>query len=360
MMNTKLSRRRFLGGVAGGLGAAAMAGPGLLARTAHAATPITAVEWGGGVVDAMKQIAAKQTAVEVNWVLHEGGSSAILAKIKATWPRVDYDYVSGWEGSFFGMVKEDWPEPVTVDAIPNLKDIPEKIIVKDDQGNFRAVPRAVGGIYFGYRKDTSPVEIKSIDDLWSPEFKGKLCWPGPTQNMLLQIVALALHAGGNEHDPEPGWKLMKDLAGTGNIGRVAITDTDFSNSLTSGETVAGFFSEPAWATVAKDFPVRQLTKDGLPTFLYQSGFAIMKNRENKQATLDFVNHCISPEMSAIYAEIAGEAPLNFNAKSPDHLKHLAFTAEEMDKYVYVPDFNVVLANQDAWLKRWEDEIAPLL
>jgi putative spermidine/putrescine transport system substrate-binding protein len=48
------------------------------------------------------------------------------------------------------------------------------------------------------------------------------------------------------------------------------------------------------------------------------------------------------------------------AKTPDALKHLAFTPEEMDKYVYVPDFDVVLSQQDAWTKRWENEIAPLL
>jgi putative spermidine/putrescine transport system substrate-binding protein len=32
----------------------------------------------------------------------------------------------------------------------------------------------------------------------------------------------------------------------------------------------------------------------------------------------------------------------------------------MADYVYVPDYRVVLASQDAWTKRWETEIAPLL
>ena len=106
--------------------------------------------------------------------------------------------------------------------------------------------------------------------------------------------------------------------------------------------------------------MRWTKQEGLPTFLYQSGFAVFKNRPNLEATLQFINHCISPEMSTIYAEVAGEAPLNVKAKTPDALKHLAFTAEEFDKYVYVPDFNVVLTQQDAWTKRWENEIAPLL
>jgi len=330
-------------------------------RRASATTQITAVEWGGDVVNAMKQIEAKQNQVKVNWVLYQGDSGAILPKIKATWPHAEYDYVAGWEGSFNGMIKEDWLVPVTVETVPNLADIPQKIIVKNAKGEWMAVPRAIGGIYFAYRKDISPIEVKSIDDLFDPRLKGKICWPGPTQAMMLHLVALALHAGGNEHNMDPGWALMKKLAQSGNIGRVGVTDTDFSTSLTSGETAVGFYSEPQLTVVAKSFPVVRLTKQkGMPTFLYQSGFAIFKNRPNLQATLEFVNYCISPEMSSLYAEVAGEAPLNVKAKTPDSLKHLAFTPEEMDKYVYVPDFNEVLSQQDAWTKRWENEIAPLL
>jgi putative spermidine/putrescine transport system substrate-binding protein len=223
------------------------------------------------------------------------------------------------------------------------------------------VPRAVGGMYFGYRTDTIPMPVTKVDDLFDPKLKGAICWPGPTQSMMLQIVALAIHGGGDEKNMEPGWKLMKDLAKSGNIGRIAVTDVDFTNSFTSGETSVGFFAEPSWAAVAKNFPVTRLTKQaGMATFLYQSGFAIMKNRPNLKATLDFVNFAISPEMNALYAKVAGEAPLNGKAKTPDNLKHLTFTAEEMEKFVHVPDFNVVLSSQDAWSKRWESDIAPLL
>jgi putative spermidine/putrescine transport system substrate-binding protein len=354
---TSFTRRQALQTAAASFAASSI---GFMSRAATS-TELTVVEWGGGVVDAMKLIAAKQDAVTINWVLHQGGSGAILPKIKATWPNAEFDYVAGWEGSFNGMLKEDWLVPVTVEMVPNLADIPEKIIVKNKQGQWMAVPRAVGGIYFAYRSDICPIEIKSIDDLFDPSLKGKLCWPGPTQSMMLQLVALALHAGGDENNLEPGWELMKKLAASGNIGRIAVTDTDFTTSLTSGETVGGFYSEPQLTSVAESFPVTRLTKtEGMPVFLYQSGFAVFQNRPNLEATLAFINHAISPEMSELYAETAGEAPLNVKAKTPENLKHLSFTPEEFDKFVYVPDFDVVLTQQDAWAKRWEDEIAPLL
>ncbi len=358
-MTFSLTRRHLIGSLA------ALGLTDTLARTvasAAAAGPtLTAVEWGGDVVEAMKQIAAAQNEVTFRWVLHQGGAAAILPKIKAAWPTVDYDYVAGWEGSFNTMVKEDWLETISPADVPNLADIPEKIIIRDAKGAIKAVPRAVGGIYFGYRTDTAPVKLTTIDDLFDPKLKGAVCWPGPTQSMMLQIVALALHAGGSESNMEPGWKLMKDLAKSGNIGRIAVTDIDFTNSLTAGETSVGFFAEPGWAAVAKSFPVTRLTKqDGFKTFLYQSGFGVMKNRPNLKATLDFVNFAISPAMDSLYSKVAGEAPLNTKATTTDALKHLSFTPDEFQKFVYVPDYNVVLSNQDAWAKRWEQDIAPLL
>ena len=355
-MTPHFSRRALLGSMG------ALAAPALLpSRPAAAATGLTAAEWGGDVVEAMKRIAAEQQAASMNWVLFQGGAGSILPKLKAAWPRTEYDYVAGWEGSFNSMVGEDWVETISVSDIPNLADIPASIVIKDEKGAWKAVPRAVGGIYFGYRTDTSPLPIASIDDLFSPKLKGAICWPGPTQSMMLQIVALALHGGGSESNMEPGWKLMRDLAKSGNIGRIAVTDVDFTNSFTSGETSVGCFAEPSWAAVAKNFPVTRLTKQaGVPTFLYQSGFAVLKNRPNRQATLDFINFAISPAMNTLYSQVAGEAPLNAKAVAPDNLRHLSFTPAELAKYVYAPDFRVVLTSQDAWAKRWESDIAPLL
>lgn len=358
-MNLMPTRRRFLQS-ASALGAVASFGG--LADIAHAApTNLTAIEWGGDVVEAMKQIAAAQNDVSIRWVLHQGGSGAILPKIKAGWPKVDFDYIAGWEGSFNTMIKEDWLETISPADIPNLADIPQNIIMRDAKGGIKAVPRAVGAHYFGYRTDTAPLKVSKIDDLFDPKLKGAICWPGPTQAMMLQIVALALHAGGSELNMEPGWKLMKDLAKSGNIGRVAVTDIDFTNSLTSGETSVGFFAEPGWSAVAKSFPVTRLTKQaGFKSFLYQSGFAIMKNRPNLKATLAFVNFAISPEMNTLYGRVGGEAPLNVKSKAPESLKHLSYSEDEFKNYVYVPDYNVVLEQQSAWSKRWEQDIAPLL
>jgi putative spermidine/putrescine transport system substrate-binding protein len=193
-MTPTITRRRLIGSLA----AAGLADllPNVMGRAHAETTTLSAVEWGGDVIEAMKQIAAAQKDVAFHWGLHQGGAAAILPKIKATWPQVDYDYIAGWEGSFNTMVKEDWLETIPPAEVPNLADIPEKIIIRDAAGAIKAVPRAVGGMYFGYRTDTAPVKLAKIDDLFDPKLKGAVCWPGPTQSMMLQIVALSLHAGG--------------------------------------------------------------------------------------------------------------------------------------------------------------------
>ena len=75
-----ISRKRVLGSF-GALGASASIGSLLLPRhAAAAAAGITAIEWGGDVIDAMKQIEADQKAVQVNWALFQGGSGSVLPK----------------------------------------------------------------------------------------------------------------------------------------------------------------------------------------------------------------------------------------------------------------------------------------
>ena len=99
--------------------------------------------------------------------------------------------------------------------------------------------------------------------------------------MMLPLVALALHAGGNEHKMDPGFALIKKLAQSGNIGRVGVTDTDFSTSLTSGETarrlLLGAAADDGREIVPRGAADQAGGRADLPL---SSGFAVFKNRPN--------------------------------------------------------------------------------
>ncbi|MER9159315.1 extracellular solute-binding protein [Mesorhizobium sp. M0778] len=357
-----ISRRLLLQGAAS---AAALttelsfAGPG----RARATETITAVEWGDPYIDQMKKLAAKQSDVEINWQLHAGGAMAILPKIKAGWPHPGINLLSGWDPSWQAVAREGWAEPVTLEKVPNLADIPQKLLVKDNAGNIVNIPRTISSVYWFYREDTTPFEITKIDDLLDPRLAGKVCFPATSLSSNLQMLALALHKGGDERNMEPGWDFVKQLAKSGNIGRVASADTDIMNSISSGETCVSFAGGTNPTSLARNFKIRHLSKmakqSGFRTFLYQEGWCVLKGG-NTAAAFKFANFAIAPENNTEFNRDISGIPVNVKSKTDPAVQHMVFNNEEMEQFVYIPDWAYITEQADAWNKRWEQEIVPLL
>ena len=362
-MNFKQSRRQHLVGGLGGMAAAVASSalPGL--ATAQAGETITVVEWGDPYLSAMKSVAEGQDQADINWVLHAGGSAAILPKIRATWPEPQFDIVAGWNPVFQAMIREGWCEPFTAADVPNIDQIPHSLIYKDDQGRFLNIPRTLSAIHWWYREDTCPIEIKTMDDLLDPKLEGQILFPDPILNTNLQIIMMSLYHGGDERSMEPGWDFIKELAQSGNIGRVAHADIDVINSISSGETSVTISGAPSAIAVQENFPVKTLTKvgrdTGFVTALYQEGWVVLKGG-NTRAAFDFANHTISAENNEQFNAEGGGIPANVNAKASENLQHLAFTDDELNRYAYLPDWEFISEQVDGWMKRWEQEIVPLL
>ena len=362
-MSRKITRRGVL---LGGAQVAAATGlatfwPG--AYDARAAMEeLTIVEWGGPYVKGMKQIVERQGKYDVTWELHAGGSAAILPKIKAQWPdRMLYDLVAGWPPVWFGMIREGWAEPLTVEAVPNLAHVPEALITKDKEGTWFGTPRNTLVSYFGYRPDLCPIEINSVEDFLDPKLKDQICWPDPVYNTNMQMVGLALARGGDEFNLDPGWEFMKEIAKAGNIGRVFKTEVDMINSISTGETSVTFGPSGNWAQLARKLPIVHLNKSpgaGLQASLATEGWCVMKG-QNTTAAFDFVNHTLDAEVQTWWSQHLGNPPVNVNASASEELAHLVYTDEELAQYTHLPDWDFVSQQVDGWVKRFEQEIVPL-
>jgi putative spermidine/putrescine transport system substrate-binding protein len=358
-MRTACTRRDLLAS-----GAALVAASALPLRRAVAAVPLTGIDWGGPLIEATKKITAGDKNVELTWELHSGGARTVLPKIKAAWPKPVYDIVAAWNPVFVTMINEGWLEPLTVDEIPNLRDVPSQYIYKDTSGAMVTVPRSLAGMFWGYRNDTAPLKIERIEQLFDPKLKGQICWPGPSINSNLQLLSLALSAGGNEHNMEPGWDLLKRLAKSGNIGRVAQTESDFIASMSTGETSVAFWNMAPWKKLASDFPVMALTRvpneKGMKAFLYQDGWVVLKNSEHKKAAKDYLNFFISAENNETFNQMLGQAPTNSKSKASGFATNIAYTKDELARFSYAPNFAVLAAQLNDSVKRFEADIAPLL
>jgi len=352
------TRRSFLAS-----GAALLAGASVPSR-AQAPVPLTGIDWGGPLIEATRKITAGDKNVDVTWELHSGGAGTVLPKIKSAWPNPKYDIVAAWNPVYVTMINEDWLEPLTLDELPNLRDVPRQYLFTDKNGAIVNVPRSLAGMFWGYRVDKAPVKVERIEQLFDSKLKGQICWPGPSINSNLQLLSLALSAGGNEQNMEPGWDLLKKLAKSGNIGRVAQTETDFINSISTGETSVAFWNMSPWKAVSAKFDIKVLTRvpdeKGMKAFMYQDGWVVLKSSKQKKAAKDYLNFFISPENNEAFNQMLGQATTNQKAKSSGFAENIAFKGDELGKYAYFPNFAVLSAQLNDTVKRFETEIVPLL
>jgi putative spermidine/putrescine transport system substrate-binding protein len=363
---TGLSRRNLLRhSTAAGL-TATMSLQGLAPALSQQGEQLLVVMWGAAWIDVCRRIAeayVAKTGDKIAWELHAGGAMAIVAKIKPVWPRVNYNLISGWDPVFRAMIKEDWVLPVSLDEMPALKDIPPIFFQKNAKGELMSVPLSTSGAFWGYRTDLVDKPIESVEQLLEPQFKGKICVPFPVNLTGLLMLTLAVQRGGNERNIEPGWQFLKELASRGQIGRVFNNNSEFIDTMSSGETSVSFFNLGAWTQVRKRFPVKLLNrlKDN-KGFLFNEGFAVIKNDDPKKiaAAKRFANHFATPEICEQYNWPLGEGPTNPKSKPNPEVADALYQPDELAQYAYIADFEYMSSQVDAWAKRWEQEIAPLI
>jgi putative spermidine/putrescine transport system substrate-binding protein len=358
----QLSRRDFVKGATAGTVAAVAGARG---RPASAAESLVAVTWGGVWLDGAKGLAQRFARevrpLDVAWELHQGGAIKILAKIKATWPEVKYDLVAAWDPVWHGMIQEGWLEPLS--DLSNLKDVPARFLTKDAQGRPVTAPLNVASVLWGYRTDMVRKPITHFKDLLDPSLKGMIILRTPVSYTALHMLSMALEFGGNERNIEPAFQFLKDLARSGNVGRVAAGDVDTVNSLTTGETAIGFGASGVWQSIAKAHPVTVLarvpTSKGFKGFLYTEGWSVLKGPRASLAK-EFANFCLRPENDEYYCATIAAGPTNVKAKPIPQLAQYFYKPEELETFAYFADFPYISSQLDGWVKRFETEIVPLI
>jgi len=358
-MSLCISRRQAMAGIASA-SLVGLSGNGI----ARADKPmLTAVEWGGKTFEAMREIQSMQDLATVRWVQHAGGAAAIVAKIAANKPRVDYDVVAAWSPVFVTMLEKDWLETVTVKEMPNLADVPESLFLKDAAGNLKNVPRDTNVQLWGYLENKAPFPIKRIDDLLDRRLAGQICFPGPVMYTCMQIVSLAYGLGGSERDMTRAWDFLTKLAKSGNIGRVATSDVEISNSLTSSETSIAFAAASIFLNASEHFPIHLLAKEpensGFKSAVAVEGWCIMKGG-NTELAKRWVNAMMAPAANESFGKLSDHTPTNQKSKPSASLAPVTFTGEELKRHAYIPDWAFIATQLPSWTRKWEQEIAPLL
>jgi len=239
----------------------------------------------------------------------------------------------------------------------------DRLSVRDSSGNIINIPRTMSAIYWFYQDGTVPFKISALDDLLDPRLAGKVLFPAPSLSSNLQMVSLALYKGGDEKNMEPAWDFMEKLARSGNIGRVANAETDVTNSISSGETCISFAAGTFVADLGRSIALTPLSKldlrSGFRSFVYHEGWCVLKGG-NADAAFGFANFAIDARNNAEFNSGISGVPVNNRALVSNAIKPMIFSAEEMDRYAYIPDWEYLSTQNNIWMKRWEQQILPLL
>jgi putative spermidine/putrescine transport system substrate-binding protein len=187
--------------------------------------------------------------------------------------------------------------------------------------------------------------------------------PVPVNLSGLLLVSLAMQRGGNERNIEPGWAFMKELAERGQIGRVVANNAEMINAMSAGDLSVAFWNTGGWQAVRERFPCRLLTRlTDNKGFLFNEGFAVMKGSDPARvaAAKRFANHFATAAINTRYNMALGSGPTNGKSTPAPSIKGIFYSAEELPRYAYIPDYAYMATQIDGWSRRWETEITPLI
>jgi len=201
-----------------------------------------------------------------------------------------------------------------------------------------------------YRSDMVPFELKKWEDLWDPRLKNKVA----TSIMLDKgsfLIMAALLAGGNENNIDPGFEKVKTLKP--NLALFYKTDSESIKFLQAGEAaVAGWGILPNVFKLLGPGSNYKFVIPEKPQFLAPIPISLVKGRPNKDDSAKVINAILTKEIQEKLAAHLGVVPALPGASAPEKIRDIVPAL----KNIYQVNWDVVNANFDKWLDRWNKEI----
>ncbi len=267
------------------------------ASTASAEEKIVNVyNWSEYIPQSVLDQFTKETGIKVVYTTYES-NEAMFAKLKLLGGK-GYDIVVP-STYFVDLMRENGLlSAIDKSKIPNLKYLDNKVISKAfSSDDVYSIPYMWGVQGFMVNKNVvDPATITSWNDLFRPEFKGKLL----LSDDLRDTFGAALLATGssinttNPDEIKKGFEWLQKLKSSVRIFDV----TAAKQALISQEVNAGFIWNGDAFIAKQENPdlVFVYPKEGSPLWL--DSFAIPAHAENKDAAYAFINFILRPDIAA--------------------------------------------------------------
>lgn len=270
-----------------------------------AAEKVYVYNWTEYIPERVLQEFTKQTGIEVVYSTYDSNET-MYAKLKLI-QKDGYDVV--FPSTYFvnKMGREGMLQPLDRSLLPNVKDLDPNLMDKAyDKGNVYSLPYMWGSTGIGVNSAVIPLEsITGWQDLWRPEFKGKLL----LQDDVREVFHMALKIKGyssNSTDPkeiEQAYLLLKEL-----MPNVLLFNSDSPRlPYLAGEVALGMiWNGEAYMAEQENPAIRYVyPKEGVN--LWVDSYVIPKSARNLKNAHAFINFMMRPEIAKICVEDNGYA-----------------------------------------------------
>jgi len=204
--------------------------------------------------------------------------------------------------------------------------------------------------------------IASWNDLWQPAAKGRVIVPSLTitEGLWVLIMASSLKSGkplkDAQFDVDSGFAKMKELKP--NLLTIYNNAPQALSLLQQGEAwyVAGQFSQNVLRFKESGQPI-DFAKPKEGGFAMPQSVAMVAGSPLLDAAAQLVNFILEPAVQNRLSEVLYSAPVNRKASVAQKFADSLPLAAEMDKELFLPDWDNIRKNRPAWIQRWEREIA---
>jgi len=278
--------------------------------------------------------------------------STLLNRALAEKNNPSMDATVTYQGAWLVGQAEGVFAKVDYSRIPYIDDVYDFML--DPKGYAPFANFAAWGLV--YNADVIKQPPVSLKDLWLPAFKDQTMIGG-VYHWGVHLTAFAYAWTGDQTKIDVAFDKVRELAPrlAGFYGLTSDTQSKFQQGLAN---IATWYSSYSQRLRNLGMPITYVTPaEG--SFLSQTNYQAIEGSKKIDLVEKLIGQFFDPECSVNLARLNGQIPPNRKVKLDAELQKQILTTEQIQQ-CHNWDWELIVAQQDAWLTRWNAEIRPLL
>lgn len=243
------------------------------------------------------------TGIDMRYTEAFNDNTAYFAKIQPLLGRgepIDPDIIAPTSWLANRLITLDWLEKLPIDQVPNAANLrPDLQSPAWDPSGEYTLPWQTGFAGIAYNSDVTGREITSVDDLFDPEFAGKV---GALTEMRDTIGIIAMSLGidistlSSFADAQPAFDKLQEAKDSGQIRR--FHGNDYFNDLSNGNLAITIGWSGDVAAIARDNPAVKFVFPESGATSWADTMVVPKGARNIEAAAQWMNFVYDPVQAA--------------------------------------------------------------